>query len=171
MKICTKCKISKQDTDFRIRHETRRGGKYSYLNSTCRKCDSAIQQEYYLKYKDELWHKEKTRNLGKEYYRKNKILISEKNKQKRQTPEYKAMVRSYREKNKNKIKGQEVITKKRYHEKNCYGLTDKYIVQQLIKQEIADRVMLEMHPEIIEAKRLQLLIIRKTKQHANQNNV
>jgi hypothetical protein len=152
-----------------MRYDKRGKGSKSllYLNNTCKKCDSEIQNKNYFAHKDDPDFKENWLKKSREYYHKNKALISEKMRAKRQTPEYKQMIREYRLKNKEKIFKQEVITKKRYQQKHRDGLTDEYIIRQLVNQEIADRDILKEHPEIIEAKRLQLLIIRKTKNNAN----
>jgi hypothetical protein len=152
-----------------MRYDKRGNGSKTllYLNNTCKKCDSEIQNKNYFAHKDDNDFKENWLKKSREYYHNNKALISEKMKVKRQTPEYKEMMRLYRAKNKEKIFKQEVVTKKRYQQKHRDGLTDEYVIRQLVNQEIADRDMLKIHPEIIEAKRLQLLIIRKTKQNAN----
>lgn len=169
MKTCSRCRIDKEDSDFRMRYEKRGKGskKLSYLNNTCRQCESKTQNKTYFSKKDDPKFLEDWRKKSRDYYQKNKEIIREKARIKRQKPEYKEMVRKYREKNKDKIHKQEVITKRRYHEKHRDGLTDDYIIRQLISQDVATRSTLKMHPEIIEAKRLQLLITRKTKNHAN----
>lgn len=169
MKNCSRCQENKEDSDFRMRYDKRGKGSKSmaYLNNTCKKCDSEIQNKNYFAHKDDAEFKETWLKNSREYYHRNKHLISEKMKLKRQTPEYKEMMRRYRTNNKEKIFKQEVVTKKRYQQKHRDGLTDEYIIRQLVNQEIADRDILKSHPEIIEAKRLQLLIIRKTKNNAN----
>jgi len=190
-KNCTRCGCYKTEANTRLRKQ----GNSTYLNATCKSCDNEIQRSYYEKVKDNPEFKEKNRLRGKVYLNKNiekvrairksaeyikkhnqwelnryhkvKDVVSIKMKTKRQTPEYKEMMRKYRMKNKEKIKQQEVITKKRYQEKHRDNLTDEYIIRLLINQDVADRETLTMHPEIIEAKRLQLLIIRKTKKNGN----
>lgn len=198
MKFCSRCKINKEDSEFRIRKEKRRGD-FSYLNNECKQCDKERAAIYYAKMKNDPDFKKKNRERARNYivnniekirirkgtkdflakhakwnkdsYNRMKDVVSAKMKVKRQTPEYKEMMRAYRARNKEKIFRQEVITKKRYHEKNRDGLTDQYIINQLNSQGIADKETLKNYPEIIEAKRVQLLIIRKTKNNGNQNNV
>lgn len=195
MKVCRNCLINKEDSEFRIRHDKRSG--ISRLNNTCRFCDAEYSRMYYDKHKNDPAFKEKNvkrvrayahknvdvikvRRQTKEYLEKHakwelnryyrmKDVINGKAKVKRQTPEYKAKMKAYREKNKEKIFKQEVVTKKRYHEKHRDNLTDKYIIRQLISQDVATREVLLAHPEIIEAKRLQLLIIRNNKTKNNGN--
>lgn len=169
MKVCSRCKIEKDASEFRMRYDKIGPGSkaLTYLNNICKKCESEIQNKNYFAHKDNPEFKEKWLEKSREYYQKNKDLIKQKMKAKRQTPEYKEMMRNYRARNKEKIFRQEIVTKKRYQQKHRDGLTDEYVIRQLINQEIADRETLKAHPEIIEAKRLQLLIIRKTKQNGN----
>lgn len=145
MKLCTRCKIEKEDSEFRMRYDKRgKGSKaLTYLNNTCKKCDSEISNKNYFAHKDDVVFKGNWQKKSREYYHKNKNLISEKMKAKRQTLEYKAMIRSYREKNKKKIYNQEVITKQRYQQKHRDGLTDEYVIRLLVNQEISDRDMLK----------------------------
>jgi hypothetical protein len=198
MKACSRCKTDKEDAEFRIRKETRKGG-FTYLNNECKECDKERAAIYYAKMKNDPDFKKKNcerarsytnRNIekikirkqtkeflakhnkwNKDSYHRMKDVINAKMKVKRQTSEYKEMMKNYRAKNKEKIHKQEVITKRRYHEKHRDGLTDEYVIRQLVTQEIADREILKIHPEIIEAKRVQLLIIRQTKKnHENRDN-
>lgn len=74
--------------------------------------------------------------------------------EKRKTPEYKAKMKEYRENNKQKIYQQEVITKKRYHEKNRDAVTDEYVIGRLIQQGYKRE---ECTPELIELKRVKIL--------------
>lgn len=170
MKICSRCKANKEDSEFRIKHDKRVGKERSYLNNTCKKCDSEISTATYYSKKHDLEFMKKWAKKTRDYNSKNREIIRQKQKVKRQTPEYKEMMRKYRAKNKEKIHKQEVITKKRYHEKNRDGITDKYVIGQLASQEILDRETIKKYPEIIEAKRIQLLISRKTKNNRNYGN-
>lgn len=171
MKVCSRCKKRKRDNQFRFRYDKRgRGSKaLVYLNNTCRKCDSEIQNKNYFKNKDNPEFRKKWVDKSREYYYAHKEEIKEKMRLKRQTPEYKAMMKAYRQKRKDIIREQEIITKKRYHEKHRDNLTDTYIIRQLANQKIADKHDLVNHPEIIEAKRLQILIKRKINQNGNKN--
>lgn len=179
-KVCTRCKSDKPKADFRVRLDK---GKYWMINPTCRKCDSEIAAEYYNRNKDKLEFKEKNRKRAKEYTEKNcdqikerrrdskylakhnewekaryvrkKDQIKAKSKEKRKHPEYKKKMREYRQKNKEKIFQQELATKRRYHEKNKKGITDKYVRNQL--RQVGN---LNPTPEEIEIKRAQILIFR-----------
>lgn len=180
-KVCTRCKENKPKTEFDPRI-----CKGSFiLRAHCKDCDKAYRKAAYDKKKDDPLFKEKNRIRTKEYVEKNidavkkrrncpefrkkkagwenkryhriKDRVSARMKIKRQTPEYKQMMREYRTRNKHKIYSQEVITKRRYHEKNRDNTTDKYVKNLLRTQGLA------ITPEIVEAKRLQILIKRKIK--------
>jgi hypothetical protein len=172
MKICSRCKHNLEDSAFRMRYDKRgRGSKaLSYLNNTCRKCDSEISNKQYFHKKDDPGFLENWRKKSREYSQKNKEIIKQKNKIKRQTPEYKKMVRDYRAKNKEKISKQEKITRERYARKNTDNLTDTYIIQKLIAGDkgITTKEAAKIFPkELIEAKRLQILLKRKIKNNGN----
>lgn len=169
MKVCSRCKIEKEDDQFRWRYEKRGKGSRAlkYLNNTCRQCDSEIQNKNYFKNKDNPDFRKKWVEKSNEYYHAHKEQIKVKMMAKRQTPEYKKMMRDYRKRRKGIIHSQEVVTKRRYHEKHRDNVTDEYIIRQLITQGLATRESLKGHPEIIEAKRLQILIKRKIKQHGS----
>lgn len=162
MKLCSRCNVSKEESEYRMRFEKRGRGskKFSYINNTCRKCDSEISNKYYFAHKDNIEWKEKWRKKSREYYDKNREFIAEKMKIKRQTPEYKEMMRCYRQKNKIKIFNQEVITKKRYQEKHKNNLTDIYIIDKLNGNLGISKEELKQMPELIEAKRAQLKLLR-----------
>ncbi len=96
---CTKCKITQTVNDFRINNKIKRGYDYH-----CKKCQSIIAKENHLKNREHILLKKKEwRNLNKEkcskdakewsnlnkekiiidnanYYKKNKIILQEKNK-------------------------------------------------------------------------------------------
>lgn len=194
-KTCNKCKINKPSTDFRIREEKKEDASYWYINSTCKKCDAELTRIYYNKRKHDTefraknaarsreycnknfeqirlkkdspkWKKKKSEWENNRYHRK-KDEIAAKNKIKRQTPEYKAMMRAYRKKNKEKIYNQEVITKRRYAEKHRDNITDEYVIRMLIGEGVATRESLKLHPELIQAKRIQILIKRQISNYAS----
>ena len=61
MKICTKCKLNKTESEFKSR-----GGAKAGLVARCRVCDRQYDREYYLK------HKEREDRKGKEHQKKNR---------------------------------------------------------------------------------------------------
>lgn len=182
-KICTRCKVEKEKSQFRIRLGKK---KYWMMNATCMDCDAEISKAYYQRIKDNEDFKKKNRERQKIYaekhpdqirklnnrperkkkkaqiemkrYKKMRDVICARQKIKRQTPEYKKMMKEYRENNKEKIYEQEVVTKKRYHEKNRDSITDKYCIHQLRQQGIS-----EITPELIEWERGQILVARLKK--------
>ncbi len=153
------------------------------LNPTCKKCDAEMASIYYHKHKNDPAFKQKNCIRAKQYAEKNidqiktrkatpefktkhaehnlksyhkvKDLISAKMKHKRQTPEYKAMMRDYRNRNKDKIFKQEKVTKLRYHEKNRDDITDAYVINLLRGQGIINPTA-----EQIEIKRAEILLLR-----------
>jgi uncharacterized protein YciI len=168
-KVCSRCKTEKHNSLFNKKYEKRPKTKvpFYYLNNTCKACDCEIQKIHYEKKKNDLAFKESNRTRAKQYAIVNKDVIKQQNKSRRQTPEHKEMMRKYREKNREKIMGQEVITKNRYHTKHRDGLTDLYISRLLISNGDATKESLEQYPEIIQAKRLQILLTRKINNNAN----
>lgn len=163
MKVCTRCKKDLDDSCFRKRRDTYKDSVYFSLNPTCRKCDSEITKIYYANKKDIPEFKNKNRERVKKHRQDNWEIEKIKAKNRRQTPEYKEMMRNYRKKNKEKIYQQEAIGKRKYYEKNRDGLTDIYIIGLYRTQGLADEETLKKHPELIEAKRLQILLTRKIK--------
>jgi len=194
-KKCTKCRKIKLKEEFGIKFKQYNDALYCSLNPSCNDCVAIDQRNRYNSKKNDADFKQKNSNRAKYYrevniekiklrrttpeflkkhnktehkrYIKYRDIICAKNKIRRQTPEYKKMMLDYRNKNKEKIAAQEKVTKRRYHEKHRDNLTDTYIKNQLKSQRIADDDTIKMYPQILEAKRLQLLIIRKTKNNAN----
>lgn len=165
MKVCSRCHIEKDNSDFRLRKDKR--DDRIYLNNTCKKCDAELQRIYYNSVKDNQDFKNKNRKRVKDWANSLGDQYTEKTKKRRQSEIYKKSMRQYRKKNKAKIYEQEKITKNRYHTKHRDNLTDEYVTRQLISQGVATRESLKLHPEIIEAKRIQLKIKRIT--NASQN--
>lgn len=189
---CYSCKENKPKTDFRIRGD--RKCKKDFYNPTCKACERKRQKEYYNTHKDN--HEFKKKNIAStkayaeksfeqirirkdnpEYkkkkaawelnrYYRNKDRISARLKIKRQTTAYKENRKRYIQENKEKIHQQEIITKRRYQRKNVDGLTDKYIIRNLVDSGIDKEIIIKA-PELIEAKRFQLLIKRKIKTNGN----
>src|ERR1035437_8975402 len=186
MKICNRCKVPKEDDDFRVRIS--KDKKYSFLNNTCKQCDNELAHIYYNKHKDEVAFKNKNservrryaqsnveniklrhktseylkkhNQWAKKWYYKMKDVINAKAKTKRETPEYKAYVVAYRERRKDRIYKQEVVSKKRYHEKNRDAITDRYAINLLRTQGYGTVEEIENNPELIEIKRSEILLSR-----------
>lgn len=188
MKVCSHCNIKKEDSCFRQRVDKRGKKPVVYLNNQCIECDRARAKIYYDKKKNDPAFKAKNIIRVRKYaesnvdkikqrkkkpewlrkhadwnmnsYKRMRDVIAAKMRIKRKTEEYKKFMREYRERNKDKIKEQEVVTKRRYHEKHMINLTDEYISQRLFNK--IDRGFIDKHPDLIKAKRLQILIKRKT---------
>lgn len=171
MKVCTRCKIEKDDSAFRVRHEKResRSRGLLYLNNTCRQCDSEIQQEYYAAKKHDESFKQQNRERSKRYIEENRDIVRERKKLERQTPQYKEMRERYRERNKERIMQQERIIKKRYADFHCKNLTDEYIITRLISWANIKRE--HVTPELIEMKRLEIQFERLLREKAGWKKI
>lgn len=120
MKVCSRCKIGKDDSHFRLRRETRGkrgGGKLEYLNNTCKSCDAQISNKYYSHHKDDPEWLDRWRQKSRDYHAKNREGCKEKQRLRRQTPEYQQYMKEYRQKNKGKIKPQAKKRNKIYMKK------------------------------------------------------
>lgn len=190
IKICTRCREVKLKDDYRIRID--KNGS-CYINPTCKKCDTEITSLYYNKRKNDPEFKRKNIERAKAYSEKNpdkiklrkstiefrkkhcknnkdsyyrmKDVIAAKMKIVRQTPEFKRKMKAYRERNKEKIYQQEVITKKRYQLKNTEQITDKYVMNRIgIPLTELEKVKAVL-PEMIDLKREQIKLHRVIDKH------
>lgn len=198
-KICLICKKPKALSEFGLHGAHKKRPKEKpFLKARCKKCEAEIAAKHREQIKDTPEYKERNRrntqryiesNLEeiharrklpnykakkriwelRRYYRK-KDEINARMKIKRQTPEYKAKMKAYRAKNKEKIYKQEVVTKKRYHEKHRDSVTDEYVIRQLVGQGVATREGLLENYALIEAKRLQILIKREINNHGKNTD-
>lgn len=120
MKICCSCKKEKPLSDFNARSRSSDG-----LESRCRECKRAYNQEYYQAnrekaraYSREYYYENREKALAsrREYVRKNKEEIREKNKKIYQENREKIIERrkKYCQKNKEKVREQ----KKKYYQKH-----------------------------------------------------
>lgn len=138
------------------------------------KLKNRVRQKAYLeKNSDEIKrrrqkpeYKKKHAALNMKSYYRNRDLVNAKQKFKRQSPKYKAMMKAYRQKNKAKIHAQEVITKRRYHEKNRDAVTDTYVKGLLMTQTGIARN--EIPPQLVKLKKIQILGERIIKQKLNE---
>lgn len=193
---CRHCKKEKNKEDFRVRTDSKT--KKDFYNSSCKVCDNEIAKAYYDKKKFDYEFKKKNRQRVKEYQEKNfeeirlrkdnpeykkkknewelgryyrkREEINAKQREKRKTPEFKAYMKAYRERRKEIIYQQEVITKKRYHEKNKTRLTDRYIVNLLRTQGYGTPEELFKNKELISTKKTKVLIARIKKLIKNLKN-
>lgn len=72
MKICSKCHENKNIDCFRLRKNKNK----IIRNSQCRECERELSKEYYFKHKEE--RKEKVSSYGKEYRKREKYNIDNK---------------------------------------------------------------------------------------------
>lgn len=154
-KICSRCHIEKGKEHFRIRMEKRATPPFRYLNNTCRACDAEITRLTYKEWRKTPEGRKINQERARAFYKKWKDRIKIKMKEKRKTDEYKRKVKAYRMRNKEKIAKQEVITKRRHHEKNKEQISDAYVLQRL-KQDGNNNPTAEE----IEIKRSKILIHR-----------
>ena len=161
LKTCSRCKAKKGKSDFRVRVDKRSSPHFAYLNSTCLKCDAEKTAERSRLQRSTPEGRAMHNKWANEFHKRHREKCIELMKSRRGSDEYKKMMKEYRLKNKDKIYQQEVITKRRYHEKNRDAVTDAYVINQLVNQGVADKDGILSCPGLIEAKRLQILIKRK----------
>lgn len=128
MQTCLICGEEKEVSEFRGKTDKRIKDpvKRVFFSKTCKKCEAAKQKERVKKQRSTPEGKERHNKWANEFHSRHREKCLAKMKERRQTPEYKAYMKAYREKNKEKIKEQELITKRKYHEKNKKEITDKY---------------------------------------------
>lgn len=129
MKVCNRCKVNKDDSEFRLRRETRGkrgGGKLTYLNNVCKKCESETQTRYYFQNKDNPEWLENWRKKSSDYHKKNREEILKKMAKRNATPEHKAYMIEYNKKNKDRIKLQSRARNKKYLRKLIMNLKPAY---------------------------------------------
>lgn len=165
-KNCTNCKKDKDVTDFRLRHDKRKGNYY-YFNNHCKECENEKQKEYYEKAKNNENFKIKNRKRVKKYIEKNIDIVKEKTKKRRLGNKYRENRKQYILKNKDKIYEQEKICKLKYHNKNRDELTDKYIVRLILQKTNLRKEDILNCPKLIEVKRKQIQLIRKINERIN----
>lgn len=151
MKVCSKCKCEKDDSEFRVRFSIRKTKKYFYLNPTCKKCDSKIALDNYKKKINNPKYKLKILEQSRIRYHKHREVRIENARKYRITTSAKKNRKQYIEKNKDKIYQQEVLCKRRYHEKNRDEISDVYCISRLRQQNK------DITPENIEIKRVEIL--------------
>lgn len=157
MKICSRCHIEKEDYEFRVREDKRYTPVLIYLNNTCKICDAELQRDRVRKQRSTPDGKKRHNKWAKEFHKRHREEILKKMCERRKTPEYKAYMKEYRKKRKDIIYEQEVITKKRYHEKNRDNLTDRYAINLLRTQGYGASEEIEKDKEFIDLKKSQVL--------------
>lgn len=163
-KVCSKCNEKKNKNDFRVRADKRSDPPFIYLNNTCKKCDAELHLERFRKERNTPEGKARHNRWAREFHHRHREKCLAAAKERRNRPGYKEMISEYRNRNRDKLNKKSVITKRRWSQKHMENLTDEYISMKLFN--CIDREFIKNHPELIEAKRLQILIKRKM-----QNNV
>lgn len=153
--ICSVCKKNKKKKYFRIRTDKRRNPPLIYPSNICLKCEAEKQKERTKRERATPEGRKKHNQWAKEFHVRHRDKVLAYGKARRKTAEFKRYMKKYRKRNKEKIAKQEKITKRRYQEKHMNALTDLYVKSKLgfTKNE-------EVPKEIIEAKRMQLKLVR-----------
>lgn len=162
MKTCSHCHTEKGESEFRMRRETRGnrgGGKLVYLNNVCKKCDSEIQNKYYFHHKDNTDFIKKWKQKSRNYYHSNKETCVAKAKIYREKSKDKR--KAYDAAHKDTIKKQHSIVAKRWAEYQRDNVTDIYCISLIRSQNGGKEKCQNITPEMIEQKRLSILIKRK----------
>lgn len=188
VKTCSKCKIDKPNSDFRMR-KGKTANQASYLNSACRECEKEAKKEYVLKnhlkcrQSEKKWrlnNKDKVKAQQKRSYDKNKIKRIQcalnhyyNNKQNKIS-----LVKKWREINKEKVK----TYRKVYEEKYYSTLIEKRKIRYKLQRDLLRSRYLksllarsgfptnQITDEIIEIKKLLIKTKREIKNHENKNH-
>lgn len=166
MKVCTRCKIKKDESKF-CKDKTRKDGLYCH----CRECKSSSRKQYYSTKKEEIkekaaiWAKnnrEKSRAIKNRWFITNKERINNQNYEKYHSDSsYKNAViercKKYR-RTENGLSKSRVQCKKASDQ-----LKDYYVKNQLIQKSGFKKEQLENHPILIDIKRIIFQINRKLK--------
>lgn len=164
-KKCAKCEMDLPMGQFRIRFKTKSGKRYKYRNNACHSCELRYGKDRNQRLKDSPEWKAINASRAREYYHKNVEMCKAKAKVARNRPEAKARRREYTAENADKIRAQELVTKKRYQMKHQLALTDEYIIQKLCGVTSPElKETYKKYPDLIQAKRLQILLLRQTSQ-------
>lgn len=108
-------------------------------------------------------NRQKIKERRQQYWKRTRHIHLEKKKLQRQTEEYKAYMRAYREKNRDKINRQERISGARYIRRAVENLTDYYVISQILMSPLNKLTAAEirLQPELIESKRDQIMSYRQ----------
>lgn len=181
-KVCTRCHVEKDCSQFGTTTSKYKESVYKRLKSHCKKCNAETQRISYSKMKDNPEFKEKNVRRAHEYSKKNyeevkkrrktaeylkkhndwekkryekyKDFINERQRIRRQTPEYKAYMKEYRKRRKNIIYEQEKITKRKYQDKHRDNVTREYCFRLLKSQGI------DVNEETLTEKQVRVIIDR-----------
>lgn len=158
-KVCTNCKKDKSVKFFRKRLDKRRN--YEYYNNTCRKCDAELSWIYRQGVKNTPEYKKKNLEASKKYRIDNLELCLYKQKIYREKTESRLRRNKYNKKNRKRIKELHKIPSKKFAKKEREKLSVNY-VKTVMKLSALERK--KIPEEIIEAKKLHILLVRKIKE-------
>lgn len=155
-KICTKCKVEKSQDEFRIRTKKYKSSIYTYLNSSCKKCEGK-QNEDILRNNPARTQKKRLYNKqwvsdNKDYYLEQKRIQSKE--RAKNDPEFH---KRWRDKNHIKVKNKSNQVSKFARE----NLLDYYIVGYLVQSTNMTTEQVRQQPELIELTRKIIQIKRK----------
>lgn len=167
-KQCSHCGEVKPSEDFRIRLDKRSTPHFTYLNSTCIKCDAEIKRNRVRAERLTPEGRAKHNNWAKEFHKRHREAMLKYGKERRDNPEYKQYRAEYNRQNKERIKQ----LGKRRNQKYLKKIIDqdsvptsefylKYARKQL-KQQFGIK---EIPEELVIAKSIILQLKRKIKNH------
>lgn len=163
LRLCKGCEDWLSLGSYRVRIDNRDNS--TYYSHKCKACERTEAKQRYEEKRLDPAFIVSNRERVNSYRKNNWQVVKEKMKSRRQSEEYKKYVKKYYRKNKNKIRNQ--------HRQVCSNateaLTDWYVVGKINGKSgnLSVQFLKENHPELIAAKRLQLLIHRNIK---NPNN-
>ena len=155
IKICTKCKIEKLQSEFRIRTKKYKLSVYTYVNSWCKDCEKQFDKNRIIS--DSTKEKKKISHArwvetNKEYYLEEKRIYSKERSVKDPT-----FHKRWRDKNPIKMANKSRETSKFARQ----NLLDYYIVGYLVQNSNLTTEQVRQQPELIELTRKIIQIKRK----------
>lgn len=157
----------KKITHFRLRYQKYKDKKYYYINPWCRECENKIASEYHNARKDDESFRKKNRERTRKYHQENREIIVQREKKRRQKKSYIVNRKKYIAKNKQKIYEQEKKAKKKYYDFHKNNLTDHYVISKIIQKTKLTKADVISKPDLIEAWRTKIKLIRLIKQKKN----
>jgi len=159
-KVCSKCNNLLSVDNFNYKKYKLKDNTITlYLRSVCKICSNIYKSNYYQKNKKELIIKQ---NI---YYHKNQESVKKIIKKWRleNIDKFKECQKKYKINNPEKIK----IIAKRRDKKAVIQLSDTYIINKITSNTTLKANIIRQYPELIEAKRLQILTKRICKTSQN----
>lgn len=161
MKVCSRCKIDKINSDFRVRKDKRQSPVLVYLNNTCKSCDTSIQKKRYEIKKNDPKFMAQNSQRAKAYCIRTGAAKKRWLKNKHD-PQYAIQLNAWREENKDRVKSMQKDRSKKHNERIINEISDSYCRSKLKCQNRIFRERPELITgQIIETKRILIKLKRE----------